>query len=88
MSSGASHLPTHSAHRRLTTAGDLAYVMWTFDASWTEAGESVVAQGKGITLFRREPDGSWRMSRNAWNANPQEARANICPTPLPACTQP
>ena len=51
-------------------SGDLAYVMWTFESSWMEAGVRVEAEGKGLSLFRREEDGSWRTSRNAWNLNP------------------
>ncbi len=54
----------------ISGSGDLAYIVWTFDGSWTEGGELVETRGKGITLFRRIPDGSWRQSRNAWNANP------------------
>ncbi|NNL31298.1 MAG: SnoaL-like domain-containing protein [Gemmatimonadetes bacterium] len=51
-------------------SGDLAYVMWAFDATWTEASEPVEARGKGMTLFRRQADGSWLMSRNVWNETP------------------
>ena len=50
--------------------GDLAYMVLTFDASWVEDGEKIEAKGKGLSLLRREDDGSWRMSHNAWNANP------------------
>ena len=50
--------------------GDLAYVRWSFAGSWTEGGEQMEAQGKGLSLFRREADGSWRMSHSAWNLNP------------------
>ena len=51
-------------------SGDVAYLVWTFDASWAEDGEKIEAQGKGLSLFRREADGSWRLSHSAWNANP------------------
>ncbi len=50
-------------------SGDVAYLVWTFDASWAEDGEKMEAQGKGLSLFRREADG-WRLSHSAWNANP------------------
>ncbi len=51
-------------------SGDVAYLVWTFDASWAEDGEKMEAQGKGLSLFRRETDGSWRLSHSSWNANP------------------
>ncbi len=49
-------------------SGDLAYIRWSFSGSWTESGELVESQGKGISIYTRMPDGSWRLSRNAWNA--------------------
>ena len=52
----------------VTGSGDLAYIRWSFTGSWTESGQLVESQGKGISIFRRMPDGSWRLSRNAWNA--------------------
>jgi ketosteroid isomerase-like protein len=50
-------------------SGDLAYLVWTFSGSWTEAGEQMEAEGKGLSIFRRQADGSWKSSRNAWNAD-------------------
>ncbi len=49
-------------------SGDLAYIRWSFTGSWTESGELVESQGKGISIYTRMPDGSWRLSRNVWNA--------------------
>jgi ketosteroid isomerase-like protein len=51
-------------------SGDLAYVRWSVTGSWMEGGELVETQGKGLSLFKRMPDGLWKMSRNAWNATP------------------
>ena len=48
----------------------LACVEWTFEATWTENGEPMQAKGKGMTLYRHDDDGAWRMSHNAWNADP------------------
>ena len=53
----------------ISGSGDVTYIVFTFEASWIERGEQMEAQGKGLSLFRREADGSWRMSHNAWNAN-------------------
>ena len=50
--------------------GDVACVTSTFGGSWTEAGEEMSASGKGVNVYRREADGSWRLSHYCWNANP------------------
>ena len=49
-------------------SGDLAYIRWSFTGSWTESGQLVEIQGKGISIYTRMPDGTWRLSRNVWNA--------------------
>ncbi len=51
-------------------AGDVAYVVATFQGGWTEGGEAVSTSGKGINLFRRQADGSWRMSHYCWTPDP------------------
>jgi len=48
-------------------SGDMAYLRWSFNGSWTESGELVETQGKGISIYARMPDGTWRVSRNVWN---------------------
>ncbi len=51
-------------------SGDVAIIFWTGEGRWIEGGEQMEVQGKGLNLFRREADGSWRLSHSAWNANP------------------
>lgn len=51
-------------------SGDLAYVLWAFAGAWTEAGETMEGSGKGISIFKKQADGSWLLARNAWNENP------------------
>ena len=51
-------------------SGDVAFIFWTGEGRWIEGGEQMEAQGKGLNLFRREVDGSWRLSHSAWNPNP------------------
>ncbi len=51
-------------------SGDVAIIFWTAEGRWIEGGEQMEAQGKGLNLFRREADGSWRLSHSVWNANP------------------
>ena len=54
----------------ISGSGDVACIFWTGEGRWIEGGEQMEAQGKGLNLFRREVDGSWRLSHSAWNANP------------------
>ena len=54
----------------ISGSGDVAYIVWTGEGRWIEGGEQMEAQGKGLSLFQRETDGAWRMSRSAWNSNP------------------
>jgi ketosteroid isomerase-like protein len=54
----------------ITGSGDMAFIRWTFTGGWTEGGEVVEANGKGISIYQRAPDGAWKLSRNAWNATP------------------
>lgn len=53
-------------------AGDLAFHRYTIN--WTVApkagGDTVSSQLKGIHILRRQSDGSWKLAREIWNANP------------------
>lgn len=51
-------------------SGDLGYVRWTVAGSWTEHGELMESSGKGISIYQRMSDGSWKLARNAWNVTP------------------
>jgi ketosteroid isomerase-like protein len=59
-------------HAETAVAGDLAYHVYEY--SWRvtprTGGESIVAHGKGIHIFRRQPDGEWKITREMWNASP------------------
>jgi len=53
-------------------AGDWAFHRYTID--WKVApkagGDTVLSQLKGIHILRRQSDGSWKLAREIWNANP------------------
>ncbi len=55
---------------QISGSGDVACVVFAFEARWMEGGEQLDAQGKGLSLFQRGSDGTWRMSHIAWYANP------------------
>lgn len=50
--------------------GNFAFLRWDMSGGWTEDGERVETRAKGLTIFERGEDGSWRASRNVWNATP------------------
>jgi len=54
----------------ISGSGDLAFVVFGIDTRWKEGGKPVEAKGKGLSLFVRGADGRWRMSHQAWNADP------------------
>lgn len=54
-------------------SGDLAYVIWTWEGTWIEAGEPVGGDSKGASVFERQEDGSWRQALVAWNSDPEES---------------
>lgn len=61
----------HSTIGDVRVSGDLGYVRGTFEAATTPeaGGEPVVENGKWITVHQRQPDGSWQIICEIWNAN-------------------
>ena len=56
---------------QLIVAGDHAIHHYAFE--WTvtpkAGGEPFSERGQGIHILRREPDGSWKITHDIWNAN-------------------
>ena len=52
-------------------SGDWAFVRWAGTGTVTpkDGGEPSVFDRKGITIFQRQPDNSWKMARVIWNSN-------------------
>ncbi len=59
-------------HEETGVRADLAYHVYSY--TWrltpTGPGEPTVASGKGLHILRRGADGTWRIAREIWNANP------------------
>ncbi len=60
------------AHDETIIRGDLACHFYT--CSWTavprSGGNPVLMSFKGVHVLRRQPEGSWRISRSVWNTDP------------------
>ena len=56
-------------------AGDRAFARGAYTVRTTPkaGGETVEEVGKGIMIFKRQSDGSWKISHNIWNTdNPSQ----------------
>jgi uncharacterized protein (TIGR02246 family) len=52
-------------------SGDLA-VLWSnysVTLTFNDDGRQIESNGKWIKILKRQPDGSWKFSRNIWNSN-------------------
>ena len=50
---------------------DWAYERFSFSRTMTPTGggEPTTARGKGIHVYRRQSDGSWKLARDLWNSD-------------------
>jgi ketosteroid isomerase-like protein len=70
--SGAFDAEFSLAPEEVQIAGpDWAFERGTYDISLTPkaGGEPMQDAGKYITIYRRQSDGSWAMSRDIWNSS-------------------
>lgn len=57
--------------KQTTVVGDIAYQQLAFDMTLTPKGEGepISDVGKGLHVLRRQPDGSWKIVVDIWNAS-------------------
>ena len=55
----------------IEVAGDLAYIWTNYTVTLTpkDVGKPIGNNGKWLIVLRRQPDGSWKFSRNIWNSD-------------------
>jgi ketosteroid isomerase-like protein len=53
----------------IVVAGDWAYSRGSYNADQVVQGKDVHIDGKFLTIFRRQDDGSWRIYRDIFNFN-------------------
>jgi ketosteroid isomerase-like protein len=53
-------------------AGDVAYTWSTDSLSLTPraGGDAIALAGHRVTIYRKQPDGSWRLARDAHTLSP------------------
>jgi uncharacterized protein (TIGR02246 family) len=59
------------SHEEIVVTGDWAFLRYSFAATLTlvAGGESTQDNGHGLTIYQRQPDGSWKYFRNIWNSD-------------------
>jgi len=60
-------------------AGDLAVIWSSYSVTLTfkDDGRQIENSGKWLKVLKKQPDGSWKFSRNIWNSdNPQPVQNN------------
>ena len=64
-------IPLSESRREVMVSGDLGVECGPF--KWTVApltgGAAIHEEGKFVAIWRREPDGTWRILRDIWNSN-------------------
>lgn len=53
----------------ITVMGDYAYCRGVYTSDRTVGGQLLKIDGKFLTIFRRQPDGSWKIYRDCFNSN-------------------
>ena len=55
----------------IVVTGDWAFLRYSFAATLTlvAGGETTQDNGHGLTIYQRQPDGSWKYFRNIWNSD-------------------
>ncbi len=53
----------------ITAAGDWAYSRGTYDLESVVNGKTVQIDGKFLTIFKHQADGSWKIYRDCFNSN-------------------
>jgi uncharacterized protein (TIGR02246 family) len=59
------------SNEEVRVAGDWAFARGTYKSTMTpkEGGEPIVIDGKYMTVFERQPDGTWKIHRDIFNSN-------------------
>jgi ketosteroid isomerase-like protein len=53
----------------ITVAGNWAYSRGTYDSDRVEGGKKVRIDGKFLTIFKKQSDGSWKIYRDCFNSS-------------------
>lgn len=68
------HITWESSEAYLSRDGHMGYLLGINEVTMPgPGGQAVTTRGRGLTVWRREPDGEWRCVIDIWNAGPVES---------------
>ena len=60
----------HATESAAAKSGDLGYSRGTYELSYTDpSGKQISDHGKYITVWKKQPDGSWKVLRDIFNSD-------------------
>jgi len=63
-------LAWHATKTEAASSGDMGYSTGVYDLSYTDAsGKQVSDHGKYVTVWKKQPDGSWKVVRDIFNSD-------------------
>ena len=72
------HITWTTSEANLSPDGQLGYLLSTNSVTMPgPEGQPVTANGRAVTVWRREPDGNWRCAIDIWNDGPAGSRAQM-----------
>jgi len=63
------HLVWQATSAQVAEAGDLGYTLGTYELTVEQEGVPAVTVGKYVTLWKKQPDGSWKVAVDCFNAD-------------------
>jgi ketosteroid isomerase-like protein len=67
----AYHIHWDKTSQEFTMAGEWAFERYSYRSTDTPRAGGAAAQdaGKGLVIYHRDPDGKWRVARDAWSSD-------------------
>lgn len=63
-------LAWHATNAEAARSGDLGYSTGKYELSFTDSsGKQVSEHGKYVTVWKKQPDGSWKVARDIFNSD-------------------
>ena len=54
----------------VSSGGDLAYLSYAYELTVRDSqGTPVIEKGKDVSVFRKQPDGAWKLVVDIWSPN-------------------
>jgi ketosteroid isomerase-like protein len=61
----------------VAASGDIGYTIGTFELITEQDGTAMLTEGKYVTVWRKQADGSWKVRVDCFNANGPPTVADV-----------